>query len=127
MLADVGLNRVGLHGHFHRFGTDSVQVGVVDGICCGDKDWQITARFTWQERINGPEITLAVRAVDGFVDVAGSTVVGCNGEVPIVEHVVQRFEEQTSGFGGFDRIHAFIDQRVDLQAVQASCGRHELP
>ena len=71
----------------------------------------------WQIRIDGPEVSLAVRPMNGFVDIAGTAVVSGNSKVPIAEHIIQRFKEQTSRLGRANRIHALIDQRIHLQSV----------
>mgnify|MGYP003499591179 CR=1 FL=1 len=69
----------------------------------------------------------AVLSNDGLLYIAGAAVVGCNGEGPVAEDLVQVAEEMGGGIGGLVGVAAFVDDGVDLQAVVLAGAVHELP
>ena len=63
----------------------------------------------------------------GFVDYAGTAVVGGDGQRPVVVEGVEVLEVAACGARGEHGIAPFVDQRVDLQAVDLARAGHELP
>ena len=66
-------------------------------------------------------------AVDSLVDIAGTTVVGSNDEVPVAEDAIEVAQIAGSCITGFCRVTTLVDQRVDLQTVLTARCQHELP
>lgn len=110
-----------------RIGTDAVEVGIGEGIISGDENRDIGARFLREPRVDSPEIAFAPTSLNSLIDVAGSTIISGKGEVPVAKKIIQGAEETAGGIRGFIRIEAFIHQAIDLKAVDACGGWHELP
>lgn len=74
-----------------------IVVEVGQGNKCGD----IIAGFARQVGIYVPErFCISARTLDGPIDIAGTVVIGCEDECPVVVYVVKVFEVFTGGLGG---------------------------
>ena len=108
-------------------GADAMQLGIVHGIASRYIDGKVSSGLFRQERIDAPEVAFSSSAVDGLVDIAWSAVVGSNDEVPILEDGVKVGQEFACRFSGADRVHTFVNERVDLKSVFLACSWHKLP
>ena len=134
IFADIGKGHVALnhHGVGAKGDGDALGVQAVFGIEVhdvggGNEGRHIAAGFAGEIGVDLPEVLLPAAAGDGFVDVARSTVVGGNGQVPVAEDIVEVVEVVGGSVRRFVGIAAFVDDGVDLKAVVLAGGIHKLP
>ena len=92
-----------------------------------NEEWNVCTGLLRQIVVDFPEGAVAARASNGFVDITRAAIVGGDGKVPVVELVIEFFQEFTGGFGRFVEVIAFIDITVDLKSLHDAGGRDELP
>ena len=120
-------HRVGLDGQSGRHGADVVLAIVGHDVIGGDESGHVSAGLAGEIGVDFPVVAFAFGAVDGFVDVVGTGVVGGDDEVPVAEDAIEVAQIVGGGVGGFDDVAAFVDERVDFQTVLSACGEHKLP
>ena len=111
----------------NRIGTNPVLAGIVEHIVRCDEQRHIHPRLMRQIGIDTPKVAFATGIRDGFPDSPGTAIIGCDGQIPVAEDIVQRLQERTGRFSGFIYIESLVHQRVDLQSVALGRDRHELP
>ena len=110
---------------FHR--ADVVLAVVRHYVVGGYKSGYVSACFFGQIVVYFPIIRFAACAPDGFVDGAGTAVVGGDYQVPVLVDGIHIFQVACGGPGSLNRVAAFVHKAVAFQTVYLAGVQHELP
>src|SRR6056297_3163588 len=100
---------------------------VIHNVGSGNKSRVVTSCFAGQVMIDVPEVLFSASSVNGFVYISRATVVSSNCQVPFTENAIQVFQVLCRSTGGFNRIAAFVYERIDGKPINFSRTMHKLP
>ena len=109
----------------HR--TDIMQGVVSHHIVGSDESRHIATCLPGQIGVNMPIVLGTARTLNSLADITRTTVVGSNHQVPVAKDLIEVAQQVGGGIGGLDGIPALVHQRVDLQIVLLTSGKHKLP
>jgi len=110
---------------FHR--TDAVFAIVGHDIVGCNEARHIAAGFFREERVEFPIVGSTTGTADGFVHVAGTAILGCQYQVPVLIDGIQVLEVTHGCPSGLLRVETFFHQAVGFQTVAFAGAEHELP
>ena len=121
------LEGIGVGWHLDRLRYDAVFLVVRHRVERTDKGRHISASLLREKRIDRPEILAPSGALDGFVDISRSAVVGGYGQAPVSENVVLVEKIPCSGIRRLLDVQTLVHVRVDPEPVGLGGVVHELP
>ena len=125
VLVDMEGIYIGGEGHGSRL--QAIFIGIAESVHGTHHSRNISAGFARKIGVNAPEIPAATGALDGLVHIAGTAVVGGNGQGPVPENAVGILEIAGCGIDGGDGIHSLIGVRIYAKAITDGRAVHKLP